>query len=242
MKKHFDTHRTTMLLGSEIARSYRVMISVFAGFWLMPFALLIPFPQEPSNDGTPLMRFCYMAVTAICLTAIIPGLLYNDCNHKGKGSLFALLPASKCEKFVCMELITIIILPMIFCIGALLADMAVYLIPGTPYKEPIWNLSDLGRIHILMPKTLLAAVSIATGQVFLYTNTLFQRYKPAWTLLCITIAGAAAVFAALAASVVWPQLSIKHLIFNTPLLLLVLTATTLLFGWGTWRRLKRMEY
>ena len=74
-----------------------------------------------------------MIVFSVGLAAIFaPSRMYRTCNLQKEGIYFAMLPASKLEKYLSMLLFTIVVCPLLCLLGGIVLDYFLTLLPIGP--------------------------------------------------------------------------------------------------------------
>ena len=143
----------------------------------------------------------YMIYGCLLLAMIMaPSRMYRTCNLPKEGIYFAMLPASKLEKYLSMILISIFVCPLIVLFGGIVLDLLLTLLPFGPYEHWIWESQIIGDVLYqpivddavlgsffspgrLIPMTILSTIS--TGSIFLFTSTIFKKHKVLLTILWI---------------------------------------------------------
>ena len=203
------------------------------------------------------------AMLAACMTA---SRMYRTWNLQGEGIYFAMLPASKLEKFLSAVLFSVIVCPLAVFVGSAALDIMGTLLPFGGYREWLWHhdpnlygfdIDTTPGIHYgpWGPLYSLCYVMSFLGNtlLFMFTSTLFKRHKVLrtflWiyliefvlTLLLIPLMSSPS-FGHWMIGLVRDQGSegVINLFYGGMLAFAVLEAV--LFGWLTWRRLDRMGY
>ncbi|MCQ2260198.1 MAG: hypothetical protein MJZ77_02270 [Bacteroidales bacterium] len=153
---------------------------------------------------------CCMIWGVVTLAAIVaPARLYRTCNLTNEGIYYAMLPASKLEKFLSMSLFTFFVCPLLCLVASLLLDLLLTALPFGPYQAWLWQCDMLqavtdevvngtGVINGMSPyyyakwfwgggMVLIAVLIILdlwlNAAVFFFTNTIFKRHKILSTFL-----------------------------------------------------------
>ncbi|MBR2250686.1 MAG: hypothetical protein IJ844_09305 [Prevotella sp.] len=153
-------------------------------FWIVNLVL---------GDGTMIAEFRWTMIMGLTLLAAIfaPSRLYAKCNIPNEGIHFAMLPASKSEKFWSMVLCSAIIAPSLCFFGCIVLDFFLYMLPFGPYREPLFSENN----HLLNPDwgflryLLLLMTYLSITSVFFFTATLFKRQKVLQTVLWCWLIG-----------------------------------------------------
>ena len=172
-------------------------------FAFMPVVIsLVTILMGEQAAGVPVwVRWFMLLFTAVIMACLVPEVHYNAVNQKKGGSYYAMLPASKLEKYLSMLLYTFIVCPLLVYIGSLLLDVVLTILPIGPYKNWIWegrmgfplplSFGDLPRMEFPGAENFPAGwfvVSsltsyIASTAIFVFTATVFKKHKVLFTLL-----------------------------------------------------------
>lgn len=204
MNNTFDWNRFGNLLRKDITdirHRFGVTMLIMA---LLPMAVWI-FWGLINNmnyicDVSPFFRWGVMLMVSLLAAMVAPSSMYKKCNLSQEGVYYAMLPASKLEKFLSMLIVCIFVCPLMTLLGSVVVDIILTLIPFGPYEEWIWNLVvNLDRsIDVVEPELLyllnpglwilLCVLELLSwGATFVFTNTIFKRHKFWKTILWIWI-------------------------------------------------------
>ena len=140
---------------------------------------------------------------------VSPSRMYRTANLQKEGIYFAMLPASKLEKYLSMLLFTIVVCPLLCFLGGMVLDYFLTLLPFGPYNKWLWqtdyladaldgyrglvsgafpnvNENTLMLVQVFTPwKVVLYALlcHLSNVALFLFTNTIFKKHKVLQTLL-----------------------------------------------------------
>lgn len=152
----------------------------------------------------PEVRWVMIACCASLASIMAPARMYRTCNLQKEGIYFAMLPASKLEKYLSMILICVIVCPLTVLFGGVVLDLFLTVLPFGPYDNWIWQTELLGRfdeefqlalqenpqgealLTIFSPGylTLLFLLSYLNScAVFMFTATIFKKHKILQTIL-----------------------------------------------------------
>ena len=204
------------------------------------------------------------------LAAIMtPSRLYRTMNLRNEGIYFAMLPASKLEKFLSILLHTLIICPLIVLIGSYVVDFILWVLPFGSYAESIFSVdwadfsefvdeSELPTRYVWFWSLAGIIGNLATYLLFLFTATLFKNHKVLQTILwlwlisfVLSIIGMPIMTSYFSSDnfQVWVQTLVSNgleletlMNWFSGLMLGFNTVLAVLFGWLSWRRLNRMPY
>ena len=174
--------------------------------WLLWWALS---GVEEIPAIAPEVRWCFIAGSVLLAAMVSPSRMYRTANLQKEGIYFAMLPASKLEKYLSMLLFTIVVCPLLCFLGGMVLDYFLTLLPFGPYNKWLWqtdyladaldgyralvagmfpdvNQDTMLLVQVLTPwKVVLYALLCHLSYValFLFTNTIFKKHKVLQTLL-----------------------------------------------------------
>ena len=157
----------------------------------------------------PEVRWCFIAGSVMLAAIVSPSRMYRTSNLQKEGIYYAMLPASKLEKYVSMLLFTIVVCPLLCFLGGMMLDYFLTLLPFGPYDKWLWQTDYLadtldgyralvaGTFPNVNENTMMLVQVIKPGRVvlyavlchlsyvslFLFTNTIFKKHKVLQTLL-----------------------------------------------------------
>lgn len=188
MENNFDYKRFKKVFIKDIKSLWpRFGLSLLI-IMLLPMAIWI-LKTSGTDEIMPNARLA-MIDSAVILAAILaPSRLYKYCNTPNKGIHFAMLPASKSEKFWSMVLMTAIVVPLIAFCGMMLLDIILTFFGGA-YRE--WIFTAFGPLS-MEERIWMIIVTLVTFNAipatFFFTATLFKKYKVARTFLWALLLG-----------------------------------------------------
>ena len=174
--------------------------------WLLWWALS---GIEDMPAIVPEVRWCFIAGSVLLAAMVSPSRMYRTVNLQKEGIYFAMLPASKLEKYLSMLLFTIVVCPLLCFLGGMVLDYFLTLLPFGPYNKWLWqtdyladaldgyrglvsgafpnvNENTLMLVQVFTPwKVVLYALlcHLSNVALFLFTNTIFKKHKVLQTLL-----------------------------------------------------------
>ena len=174
--------------------------------WLLWWALS---GIEEMPAIVPEVRWCFIAGSVILAAMVSPSRMYRTSNLQKEGIYFAMLPASKLEKYLSMLLFTIVVCPLLCFLGGMVLDYFLTLLPFGPYNKWLWqtdyladaldgyralvagefpdvNQDTMLLVQVFTPwKVVLYALlcHLSYVSLFLFTNTIFKKHKVLQTLL-----------------------------------------------------------
>ena len=174
--------------------------------WLLWWALS---GIEEMPPIAPEVRWCFIAGSVFLAAMVSPSRMYRTCNFQKEGIYFAMLPASKLEKYLSMLLFTIVVCPLLCFFGGMVLDYFLTLLPFGPYNKWLWQTDYLadaldgyralasGTFPNADENMMLFVQSFTPGKavlyglvaylsnvaLFLFTTTIFKKHKVLQTLL-----------------------------------------------------------
>ena len=213
MNKTFDWSRFGKLVRKDFSNIWQnagtslliiTLLPILA--WLLWWALS---GIEEMPAIAPEVRWCFIAGSVLLAAIVSPSRMYRTANLQKEGIYFAMLPASKLEKYLSMLLFTIVVCPLLCFLGGMVLDYFLTLLPFGPYNKWLWQTDYLAQtldayralvagdypdadknlillVNNLTPwKVILYALLCYLNYValFLFTNTIFKKHKVLQTLL-----------------------------------------------------------
>lgn len=186
-------------LPSQYGVMLLVMALLPAALWLLLFACNGFVINEESPAVPPMVRLVLLLWLVILAALLTPARLYRTSNMPKEGIYYAMLPASKLEKYLSMLLFSLVICPLMVLVGMVALDSLLALLPFGPFKESLLSvnpLSDmdvdpyrgLAALRMLRPVSLALIVLLSYVEIvmlFLFGATIFKKYKFLWTLLAL---------------------------------------------------------
>ena len=174
--------------------------------WLLWWALS---GIEEMPAIVPEVRWCFIAGAVFLAAMVSPSRMYRTCNLQKEGIYFAMLPASKLEKYLSMLLFTIVVCPLLCLVGGIVLDYFLTLLPFGPYTKWLWQTDYLAEaldgyralregVHpntdenlVLLTQVFTPGKAVLYGLVaylstvgmFLFTTTIFKKHKVLQTIL-----------------------------------------------------------
>lgn len=199
VKKDFCNIRPAM--GSTLL----FLMLIPAALWLM--RLVFSISSESYYDMDPLIREQWIGAMCIFAGILAPSRLYGKCNLVKEGIYYAMLPASKLEKYLSMLLQCLLVCPLIVLIGNYLIDIVLTILPMGSYHEWLWNdmpsdyhsVTYYGSLDLTLDSdnffnnTSLKVAGwffsvfylLFVKMIFVFTNTIFKKHKVSKTILCL---------------------------------------------------------
>jgi len=155
------------------------------------------------------LRLIMIETVAYIAAIMAPSRMYRTWNLRNEGIYYAMLPASKAEKFCSALLFSLIVCPLAVYLGSLVLDVFLTAVPFGPWQEWIWQ-GEMGFPFTFDMSTLseYAAAEegaelflhlgwmwqvacwigyISTVLMFLFTSTIFKKHKVLQTILWLYV-------------------------------------------------------
>ena len=241
MNNKFDWNRFCKVVNKDFRNLWPmfgttaiVLATLPFAIWLLALVLNRNFVIDPNYRVVMLMGFSSLAAL------MLPSRLYRTMNLRNEGIYYAMLPASKLEKFLSMLLFTFIVAPVVVYLGSIPMDDDT--IPG---------------FHSWLLTAATYTSYLASPAIFLYAATLFKKHKVLYTFLILYLIEFVLTIIAIPVIVSLAQkpdfvewvydffnLSSPERIFNNIFGIAAIFNTIIfvLFIWMAWRRLKKMPY
>jgi hypothetical protein len=156
------------------------------------------------------IRLIMIEAVAYIAAIMAPSRMYRTWNLRNEGIYYAMLPASKAEKFCSALLFSLVVCPLAVYLGSLVLDVFLTVVPFGPWQEWIWqgemgfpftfNIAALNEVAprfnddadaFLLFGTMYNVCCwigyIATVLMFVFTSTIFKRHKVLQTILWLYV-------------------------------------------------------
>lgn len=283
MNNKFDWNRFCKVVNKDFRNMWPMfgttMIILAAlpfAVWLFMAVIGVDVPLDPA------FRLMMIQGVAYIAAMMAPSRMYRTWNIRNEGIYYAMLPASKLEKFISALLFSLIVCPLGVYLGSMVLDCFLTALPFGPWEDWLWQ-SKVGFPFTLDMGSILGEMAasdygsetfrvmyfgslyniscwlgyIGTVMMFLFTATLFKRHKVLQTILWLYVINFVLsivlipVFMFLFGStdfMEWmyelpERMSTEQMVgwvFGISIAFDVLLIV--LFGWLSWRRLKKMPY
>lgn len=199
-----------------VAKDFRNMWPMFGTTMIilaaLPFAAWLMMYVFGGGDAHMPADIRLIMIEAVAYIAAImaPSRMYRTWNLRGEGIYYAMLPASKAEKFCSALLFSLIVCPLAVYLGSMVLDMFLTVVPFGPWQEWIWqgeigfpftfNMAALNEVAprfnedadaFLLFGTMYNVCCwigyIATVLSFVFTSTIFKRHKVLQTILWLYV-------------------------------------------------------
>lgn len=279
MNNTFDWQRFCQVVKKDLHNLWPMFGTTMLILAVLPFALwLLILVLKADASMPPDFRVIMIEGVAMIAAFMAPSRLYRTWNLRNEGIYYAMLPASKLEKYCSALLFSLIICPLAVFLGSMALDLFLTLLPFGPWRDWLWqgqmgfpftiNLSFFENMAVaeegaefLMYYGPLWVVACWIGYIcsvlmFVFTSTLFKKHKVLQTILwlyliefvlsIVLIPVSIALFAtdSLQNLMEWVATIDPQTMFNAYFWFAIAfnVLLTALFGWLSWRRLKKMPY
>lgn len=198
---------------------------------------------ELSKDAD--TRFWLVFVATIATGALTPSLLFRESNFRDEGIGFAMMPASKLEKFLSMMLFSFIVCPAIVMLSNLIIDTILWAIPATKFEGSMFSLNPSERsvypTYIIYYAYLCVFNLIVS--LFLFMGTIFGKGKTIGsiaTFIILFIVVEVDFFIRL--NFYLMDHNPDSILLETPFIEVVFSLVTIILVWLSWIRIKKMRY
>ncbi|MBP5340798.1 MAG: hypothetical protein J6Y52_00315 [Bacteroidales bacterium] len=177
MNNSFDIHRFGKLVLHDVRRCSprygtvgAVMISELTFTPLMVLSQNF-LTQDPHGAG---YRLSLMVLMSALIASTIPTQLYFNAGKKKTGIYFAMLPASKWEKYLSMALLSLVLVPLMLMVANVAIDSLLTAVHAPYYHKYLWQSEALQWIEPAMVcNCALAFIGPTLG--FIYANTIQNK-------------------------------------------------------------------
>lgn len=272
MNNKFEWNRFCKVVKKDFCNLWPTFGTTMIVLASLPFAVwLLALVIDRTTIIEPNIRVVMIMLFSSFAALMLPSRLYRTMNLRNEGIYYAMLPASKLEKFLSMLLFTFIVAPVVTYLGSMVLDIILCLMPTGSYHQWLWQgdcgfplFTTIPMNNDMMPgfHSLLLTAStytdlLATPAIFLFAATLFKKHKVLSTFLVLYLLEfvLSVIAIPIGVSLVknpdfmeWVYdtfyLWTPQRIMNWLMGIIVVFNTVIfvLFTWMTWRRLKKMPY
>ena len=174
--------------------------------WLFMTVLGVDVPLDPA------FRLMMIQGVAYIAAMMAPSRMYRTWNLRNEGIYYAMLPATKLEKYISALLFSLVVCPLAVYLGSFVLDMFLTALPFGAWEDWLWE-SKVGFPFILDLGTILSEMAasdygaeafrvmyfgtlynvncwlgyIGTVLMFVFTATLFKKHKVLQTILWLYV-------------------------------------------------------
>ena len=200
--KSFDFTRFGRLLKHDLRTIwplYGLSLILLIGAPLLLWIFSVNFGDNVYSVVPISLRWSIILFLTVLSGCIAPSKLFSTSNLPQQGIYFAMLPASKFEKYLSMIIIGLIVCPLICLVGGIVLDSILTLLPIGGYRESLFSVHHILDLWKEGSEEKLAIVSmmknpipwillyISVAVIFLFANTIFKKHKFIKTILWIII-------------------------------------------------------
>ena len=207
MNNKFDWNRFCKVVNKDFRNMWPMFGITMIILAVLPFAVWLFMAVIGGRDVSlqPDIRLLMIEGVAMLASIMAPSRMYRTWNIPGEGIYYAMLPASKSEKFCSALLFSLIVCPLAVYLGSLVLDMFLTVLPFGPYQQWIWQCkagfpftfdlsffselaaSDEGADMFMYFGSLWVLSCwlgyIGTVLMFMFTATIFKKHKVLQTVL-----------------------------------------------------------
>lgn len=214
MNNKFDWNRFCKVVNKDLHNMWPMFGISMIILAALPFAVWLFMAVVAGHDVSMPPDFRLMMIECVAYIAAImaPSRMYRTWNLRNEGIYYAMLPASKIEKFISALLFSLIICPLGVYLGSMVLDIFLTILPFGNWKEWIWQCKmgfpftlDFGSMmsefaandagaeafQMLYVGTLYNVGCwlgyIGTVLMFVFTATLFKKHKVLQTILWLYV-------------------------------------------------------
>ena len=272
MNNTFDWNRFCLVVKKDFRNMWPTFGTTAIVLASLPFAVwLLALVIDRSVVIAPDYRVVMLMIVSSFAAILLPSRLYRTMNLRNEGIYYAMLPASKWEKFLSMLLFTFIVAPVSVYLGSMALDIILRLLPAGSYHQWIWQGEGGFPFFTTFPSDdnvlpgfhswLLTAATwsglFASPALCLFAATLFKKHKVLYTFLLLYLLEF--VFTVIAIPIIVSLMKSPNFmewfydtifkygpenLFNWVMGFVSVfnVIVFVLFTWMTWRRLKKMPY
>ena len=213
MNNKFDWNRFCKVVNKDFRNIWHTFGPTMLILAVLPFAVWL-FIAVLKNDASmpPDFRLAMIEGLAYLAALLAPSRLYRTWNLRNEGIYYAMLPATKLEKYISALLFSLVVCPLGVYLGSFVLDMFLTALPFGAWEDWLWE-SKVGFPFILDLGTILSEMAtadagvdtfrmlyfgtmyniscwlsyICTVMMFVFTATLFKKHKVLQTILWLYV-------------------------------------------------------
>ena len=210
MNNTFDWNRFCKVVNKDFRNMWPMFGITMLILAALPFAVwLFMFVLNRDSALSPDIRLLFIESVAYIAALMAPSRMYRTWNIRNEGIYYAMLPASKLEKFCSALLFSLIVCPLAVYLGGMALDVFLTALPFGPWRDWLWQgemgfpftinmklfedmaLSNEGSdlLGYYGPWWIISCWTgyISTVLMFFFTATLFKRHKVLQTILWLYV-------------------------------------------------------
>ena len=213
MNNKFDWNRFCKVVNKDFRNMWPMFGTTMIILAVLPFAVWlfmtvigVDVPLDPA------FRLMMIQGVAYIAAMMAPSRMYRTWNLHNEGIYYAMLPATKLEKYISALLFSLVVCPLGVYLGSFMLDMFLTALPFGAWEDWLWE-SKVGFPFILDLGTILSEMAasdygadtfrmlyfgtmyniscwlgyICTVLMFVFTATLFKKHKVLQTILWLYV-------------------------------------------------------
>ena len=213
MNNKFDWNRFCKVVNKDFRNMWPMFGTTMIILAVLPFAVWlfmtvigVDVPLDPA------FRLIMIQGVAYIAAMMTPSRMYRTWNLRDEGIYYAMLPATKLEKYLSALLFSLVVCPLGVYLGSFVLDMFLTALPFGAWEDWLWE-SKVGFPFILDLGTILSEMAtadagvdtfrmlyfgtmyniscwlsyICTVMMFVFTATLFKKHKVLQTILWLYV-------------------------------------------------------
>lgn len=204
MNQVFDWTRFGKVLRKDLRNIWRNAGSTLLIIALLPTAVWLFCWVIGGTDVVgaipPMVRWVFVLCVGFLAAIMVPSRMYRHCNVPKSGIYFAMLPASKLEKYLSMVIVAVVVCPLLCMAGSMVLDTLERLLPVGVYQRYLWenhpfdlsaiaNPADAAILQTLLNPCTVAFLIVLSllgySATFFFTTTIFKKHKVLYSILWI---------------------------------------------------------
>lgn len=272
MNNKFDWNRFCKVVKKDFCNLWPTFGTTMIVLASLPFAVwLLALVIDRTAVIDPNWRVLMIMGVSSLAALMLPSRLYRTMNLRNEGVYYAMLPASKLEKFLSILFYTFIVAPVVVYLGSMVLDIILRLLPAGPYHQWLWQgemgfplpvvneMDDefLPGFHSGLMTAAVYTSFFASPAIFLFAATLFKKHKVLYTFLILYLLEFVLVVIAIPIVVALMKTpDFMEWVYDTfhswtpeRILNWIMGTVSIfnvvvfaLFTWMSWHRLKKMPY
>ena len=211
MNNKFDWNRFCKVVNKDFRNMWPMFGTTMLILAVLPFAVWLFMAVLGGSEVSmpPDIRLLMVEGVAYLAAIMAPSRMYRTWNLRNEGIYYAMLPASKLEKFCSAILFSIIVCPLAVYLGGMALDIVLTALPFGPWQDWLWqgemgfpftlNMSFFSDFTAGEPGAEIFSYYgslwvvacwigyISTVLMFMFTSTIFKRHKVLQTILWIYV-------------------------------------------------------
>lgn len=187
MNNTFDFKRFGQVLARDWKNYFRNFGVLLVAWCLLPVLLWIVTLIIDVRIGSETRCEWMWVWNVLPVLMIAPSKVYGEANLPRKGVGFAMLPATRLEKFLSMVVYCSFLTPLIVSLGSWIVDSLLSLMPFGGFEGPIVRPFKFPTMYLVT----FTAVNMLTTSIFMFGNMVFKKGKAgktiAWGLLLLFV-------------------------------------------------------